>query len=107
MAYFMLDILFLVGDPRQSTTLLDDPKNNGFYRVNEPIPDFQNYTKLPVDANLESLVRIDRTSQLLLCMSIAIAEFVKKDYLSNSSTGEKICQLSDFEEIVSKTVIDK
>ena len=40
MAYFMLDLLFLLGDPKQSTTLLDDSKNNGLYKVNEPIPDF-------------------------------------------------------------------
>ena len=25
MAYLMLDLIFLLGDPKQSTTLLDDP----------------------------------------------------------------------------------
>lgn len=29
MAYFMLDLLFLLGDPRHSTTLLDDPCKDG------------------------------------------------------------------------------
>jgi len=85
MAYFMLDLLFLLGDPKQSTTLLDDSKNNGLYKVNEPIPDFMKQSKSSSDANPERLVRIDRTSQLLLCMSIAIADFVKQYHLRNSS----------------------
>ena len=38
MAYFMLDILFLLGDPRESTTLLDDPLQDGHFNVGETIP---------------------------------------------------------------------
>ena len=38
MAYFMLDLLFLLGDPKQSTTLLDDPIADGPFNVNETCP---------------------------------------------------------------------
>ena len=56
-------------------------------------------------------MRIDKTSQLLISMSITIAEFVKAYYhRSNKSRDKKeemIRQLSGFEEIVRTTVIDK
>jgi len=35
MAYFMLDLLFLIGDPTKSTTLLDNPVLEGHYMVGE------------------------------------------------------------------------
>ena len=35
MAYFMLDLLFLLGDPKQSLTLLDDPHTDGPFNVGE------------------------------------------------------------------------
>ena len=38
MAYFMLDLLFLLGDPMRSTTLLDDPTVDGPFNVGEQIP---------------------------------------------------------------------
>ena len=38
MAYFMLDLLFLLGDPKQSLTLIDDPINDGPFLVNESYP---------------------------------------------------------------------
>ena len=51
-------------------------------------------------------VRIDRTSQLLIAMSITIAEFVKQ-YYCRRKKDELIRQLSKFEEIVRETVIHK
>ena len=38
MAYFMLDLLFLLGDPRTSITLTDDTIADGNFRVGEAIP---------------------------------------------------------------------
>ena len=38
MAYFMLDILFLLGDPRVSITLTDDTLEENHLRINETIP---------------------------------------------------------------------
>ena len=78
MAYFMLDLLFLLGDPKQSTTLLDDHVMDGVFRVNETIPRVDRVnTKKVSQEHPEKRVRIDRTSQLLLSMSITIADFVK------------------------------
>ena len=37
MAYFMLDLLFLMGDPRSSTTLIDNYNVSGDFRVGETI----------------------------------------------------------------------
>ena len=51
-------------------------------------------------------VRIDRTSQLLIAMSITIAEFVKQ-YYCRRKKDELIRQLSKFEEIVRETAIHK
>ena len=81
MAYFMLDLLFLIGDPHKSSTLLDDPINDGEFLVNETIPkmEYSNEKTKPdlLARHPEKRVRIDRTSQLLLAMSITIADFVK------------------------------
>ena len=63
MTYFMLDLLFLIGDPRKSIPKMD-------YSNEKTKPDL--LAKHP-----EKRVRIDRTSQLLVAMSIAIADFVK------------------------------
>lgn len=58
-------------------------------------------------------VRIDKTSQLLISMSITIAEFVKAAYNRGSKkTGhvkndEMIRSLSGFEEIIRSSVLDK
>ena len=38
MAYFMLDLLFLLGDPRHSKTLLDEPFTEGDLNVGESVP---------------------------------------------------------------------
>ena len=38
MAYFMLDLIFLLGDPRTSTTIMDDTILDGHFRVGEAIP---------------------------------------------------------------------
>lgn len=81
MAYFMLDLLFLLGDPKQSTTLLEDAQD-GQFTVGENIPTQirHNDKKIKFDSK-ETLVRIDKTSQLLISMSITIAEIVKKEYM--------------------------
>ena len=87
MAYFMLDLLFLLGDPTQSLTLLDEPVTDGVYRVNETIPNLRSQeTKKMMKECPEKHVRIDRTSQLLLAMSITIADFVKQYYLRATTT---------------------
>ena len=38
MSYFMLDILFLMGDPKQSVTLTDNYKRDGYYEVGSGFP---------------------------------------------------------------------
>lgn len=78
MAYFMLDLLFLLGDPKTSTTLLDNSNEDGIFNVNESIPRSPRVQEKVWQSYPETLVRIDRTSQLLLSMSIAIADFVKQ-----------------------------
>lgn len=77
MAYFMLDLLFLLGDSTTSTTLLDNSLEDGVFNVNESIPKLARVTDKVWERNTEPRVRIDRTSQLLVSMSITIADFVK------------------------------
>ena len=58
----------------------------------------------------DSRVRVDRTSQLLISMSIAIAETVKTYVLRNlkkEEQEESTRTLTGFENIVKKSVIDK
>ena len=85
MAYFMLDILFLLGDPKTSTTMMDDSREegDGLFLVGEAIPVacLSKSAKLAQKEYPEPRVRLDRTSQLLLAMSITIADFVKQYYL--------------------------
>ena len=85
MAYFMLDILFLFGDPKTSTTMMDDSREegDGLFLVGEAIPVacLSKSAKLAQKEYPEPRVRLDRTSQLLLAMSITIADFVKQYYL--------------------------
>lgn len=89
MAYFMLDLLFLLGDPNSSTTMLDNQKLDGVFNVGETIPRFGKVSyKAPTQIH-ENKVRIDRTSQLLLSMSITIADFVKQNYLRSNSKEQK------------------
>ena len=62
MAYFMLDMLFLLGNPRQSETLRDDPTEDGMFNVGETIPPLERVKpKLRQDLK-ETRVRLDRTS---------------------------------------------
>lgn len=108
----MLDLLFLIGDPKKSTTLLDNPIIDGDYTVGEAI---KTQDKLPKKAKatdeVETRVRIDRTSQLLIAMSITIAEKVKMWHLrsnqKDAEKDEKIRQLSGFEDIVNKNCSNK
>ena len=82
MAYLMLDLIFLLGDPKQSTTLLDDPIQDGSFNVGEVIPQLDRPNSRSKSCNRgEERVRIDRTSQLLISMSITVAERVKMTYL--------------------------
>ena len=74
MAYSMLDILLLLGDPKESITLSDNPNINGTFMVGEYMPvHFAQCNEKP-DYEKEHKVRIDRTSQLLISMNLAIAE---------------------------------
>ena len=105
MAYFMLDILFLLGDPKESLTIMDDPLVDGRFNVGEHYPPLERINKRTLAECTEPIVRLDRTSQLLISMSIAIAEIVKIYYLTNNDKSkekreEMIRTLSGFEEIV-------
>ena len=131
-AYFMLDCLFLLGDPMKSTTLLDNPVLDGHFNVGENIPELERILPKTRKDFPEQKVHIDRTSQLLVSMSIAIAEIVKNDYMRSKRPTEvrnekdmqaksdeqlrreeqakkdaQIKTLSGFEDIVRNTVIDK
>ena len=77
MCYFMLDLLFLLGSPRESTTLRDDVLNDGEFTVGETIPSMERVNVKQRAKLSEKKVRIDRTSQLLIAMSISIADMVK------------------------------
>lgn len=113
MAYLMLDLIFLLGDPNQSTTLLDDPISDGFFNVGEAIPYQEKVTQKTRNIHKEERVRIDRTSQLLIAMSITVAERVKISYLRDNLKADKekrdeqIRSLAGFEEIVRTYVNDK
>ena len=112
MAYYMLDILFLLGDPKESLTIMDNPQEDGRFNVGEHYPPLERITKKVLDACPETVVRLDRTSQLLISMSIAIAEIVKIYYLTNNDKSkekreEMIRTLSGFEEIVKTQTLDK
>ncbi len=89
MAYLMLDLIFLLGDPKESTTLLDDPITDGNFYVGEAIPQLSRYTQRAKNSHKEERVRIDRTSQLLISMSITVAERVKMTYLRGDNLKEK------------------
>ena len=86
----MLDLLFLIGDPKKSVTLIDNPFTHGHFIVGEAMPkpryvqEETKKSKTPVVPNSESRVRIDRTSQLLIAFSITIAEFVKTHCLRST-----------------------
>ena len=107
----MLDLLFLLGDSKTSTTLLDNSLEDGVFNVNESIPRLERVPEKVWERNTEPRVRIDRTSQLLVSMSITIADFVKQHYLRNNqkskSAQNEIQRLNGFESIVTTTVVDK
>ena len=112
MAYYMLDILFLLGDPKESLTIMDDPLADGRFNVGEHYPPLERINKRTLAECPETMVRLDRTSQLLISMSIAIAEIVKIYYLTNNDKSkekrdEMIRTLSGFEEIVKTQTHDK
>lgn len=90
MAYFMLDLLFLLGDPKQSTTLLDDHVQDGNFTVGETVPNIERVSKKFLQDQTETRVRIDKTSQLLVSMSITIAEFVKAAYNRGSKKTSRV-----------------
>ena len=51
MAYFMLDLLYLMGDPKQSLTLLDNTTEDGPFNVNETIPKLPRVNKRVYNIN--------------------------------------------------------
>ena len=59
----MLDLLFLIGDPKKSTTMLDNPYTEGTFTVGEALPPFpaDKVSKRVLDET-DSRVRVDRTS---------------------------------------------
>ena len=68
-AYFMLDLLFLFGDPKRQTTLLDEPFIDNDSNVGETFtepsiysPDLQKFRQESPHEYAETKVRIDRTS---------------------------------------------
>lgn len=108
-AYFMIDLLFLIGDPKKSKTMLDNPVVNGEFVVGEMMRQNQGKnakkTKNDEVGHLDKRVRIDRTSQLLVAMSITIAERVKKWSLRDFEPGKQqsgIRLLNQFEDVVNK-----
>lgn len=87
----MLDMLFLLGDPKRSHTMIDyksDERNK--FNISERIPILDIADKRFMKQNPETRVRIDRTSQLLISMSITIAEFVKEFYTRSGSMDKKL-----------------
>ena len=112
MAYYMLDILFLLGDPKESLTIMDNPMEDGRFNVGEHYPPLERIPKKTLENCSETVVRLDRTSQLLISMSIAIAEIVKIYYLTSNEKSkdkreEMIRTLSGFEDIVKTQTLDK
>ena len=74
MAYCVLDILFLLGNPRQSVTSHDDYLSDGSFMTGQNLPkNFSDFTQIPENEK-EHKVRIDRTSQILCSINLAIAE---------------------------------
>ena len=85
MAYFMLDLLFLIGDSKRSSTIFDNPLVDGHFFVGEKMKLKDKLNKKQLEEfQHEPRVRIDRTSQLLISMSITIAEKVKMWYLRSA-----------------------
>ena len=60
--YFMLDIIFLLGDPKESLTIMDNPLEDGHFYVGEYYPPLKRITKKVLDTYPDKVVRIDRTS---------------------------------------------
>ena len=61
-AYYMLDILLLLGDPTQSVTQHDDYNVNGTYNVGAYMPDKLIECSPTPEDYVNEKVRVDRTS---------------------------------------------
>ena len=83
-------------------TLYDDHNINGFFSVGANIPYHYSDCNPTPEHLKEHKVRIDRTSQLLISMQLAVAEQVKLTRIRSV-----IPEITDYEEIVRATVIDK
>ena len=70
----MLDLLFLLGNPRKSTTLLDPP----IIRKNEAGLEEVVTEKEVGGLYRDQVVSLDRTTQLLTSTAIAIADILKQ-----------------------------
>lgn len=73
-AYTMLDLLFLLGNPRKSATLLDPP----IIRKNEAGLEEVIIEKEVGGLYKDQVVALDRTTQLLTSTAIAIADILKQ-----------------------------
>ena len=82
LGYLMLDLLFLSGDPKQSQTLIDDCAQDGYFTVGEAMPQriSTGNEMRPEQLIDESRVRVDKTSQLLVSMALAVAQLAKPAY---------------------------
>ena len=58
----MLDILFLLGDPKESLTIMDNPLEDGHFYVGEHYPPLERIPENVLDTCHEKVVRLDRTS---------------------------------------------
>ena len=70
----MLDLLFLLGNPRKSATLLDPP----IIRKNEAGLEEVIIEKEVGGLYKDQVVALDRTTQLLTSTAIAIADILKQ-----------------------------
>ena len=98
-AYFFLDMLFLLGNSKRSMTICDmdigPPCLTGcMYELNDKV--------------LQK-VYLDRTSQILVCAAVAIADLIKMWTKRKSFTDnvKRLELLSDYENLVSMEVKDK
>lgn len=73
--YFLLDILFLLGDLKETATLLERRALADPVQYNEQTNSYQ----------LDKRAKLNRTSQLLISIGLAMTEIAKERYLCSSS----------------------
>lgn len=102
MAYYMLDLTLILGNPLESSTVHDDSNIDGNFMVGANVPYHYVECNPTPDLYRDEKVRIDRTSQLLISMLLAISEMVKITRNRNV-----LLNLTDFDEIIYATCVDK